>query len=240
MLKNKHYYPHPADLRNDRRMKRAMKDFPGAVGYGVIVWLFERLRCENNFEFPFEDLDLLSDELDVSLPILQTIIKSYDFFRIVEKNEGTIFISPLLNELMEPYLEKVEKNRIAGKISAKKRKQKQLEQLSKLSDTDSSEHMLDISSTNIKEKNRKKDKKENLFYEDLDFKSFKELFIKNYAGIFSFKLLNHNELGLLPNTVVSLKSNGYLFNELIKKDFTKEQSYKVWNYMYENRTKFIK
>ncbi|WP_321779054.1 hypothetical protein [Sulfurimonas sp.] len=113
-------------------MKRAMSDFPGGVGYGAIVILIEHLKSEPNYEYPLNDLDLLAIEFNISLPILSTIIKNYDYFDIKEDENGTQFFSPMLINLMIPYDEKVEKNRIAGKISAKKKKEKQEQQLKQL------------------------------------------------------------------------------------------------------------
>jgi len=129
-LKNKDFFPHPSNLRNDRRMKRAMKDLPGGVGYGAIVLTMERLRCEPDFSYPIEDLDLLADEFDISLPILQTVISKYGFFQI--ENEE-LLISPALNILMQPYQERKKQAQIAGRISAEKRKLKQQKQLEELS-----------------------------------------------------------------------------------------------------------
>ncbi|MDD2449611.1 MAG: DUF4373 domain-containing protein [Sulfurimonas sp.] len=131
--KNKHWFPIPADLSQDRRMRRAMNDFKGGVGYGLILLLFENLRREPNYKYPLIDLDLLAKDFDVSLPILQTIIAKYGFFEVIKDENEEFFLSPLLSELMVPYDEKVEKNRIAGLKSAKNRKEKQEEQLKQLS-----------------------------------------------------------------------------------------------------------
>ena len=121
-LTNKDYFPHPSNLRNDRRMKRVMKDFAGGVGYGAVVLLIERLRCEPDYLYPVADLDLLADEFNISLPILQTIISSYGFFDLIKKNDEEILISPILNELMQPYKNRIEQAKVAGKISASKKK----------------------------------------------------------------------------------------------------------------------
>ena len=123
-LKNKYWFAHPADLRHDRRMRRAMSDFPNGVGYGLIVLLIEHLRCQPNYSYPLQDLDLLAKEFETSLPILQTLITKYEFFEIIENEKEELFISPMLNDLMKPYDEKVEKNRLAGIKSAEKRKEK--------------------------------------------------------------------------------------------------------------------
>lgn len=159
--KNKDYWPHPANLRNDRRFRRLMKDLPGAVGYGVAVITIERLRCEPNYSYPLADLDLLADEFDISVPILQTVITKYDLFDIREEKDGEMMFSPFLDELMEPYKERIEQARIAGHISAKKRKLKQLKQLEELSLFSSTERQLNSGPTEEKrkEEKRKEEKK---------------------------------------------------------------------------------
>ena len=157
MPKNKHYWPHPSDLRNDRRVRRLMKDLPGMVGYGVAVITIERLRCEPDYSYPLADLDLLADEFAISVAILQTVISQYDLFDIRTEDDGEMVFSPLLDELMEPYIEKVQQAKRAGQISAQKRKLKQLKQLEELSHMDSDERSLNAGSTeeNRKEENRK-------------------------------------------------------------------------------------
>ncbi|MCF6340059.1 MAG: DUF4373 domain-containing protein [Sulfurimonas sp.] len=127
--KNSHFFPIPADFSQDRRMRRAMNDFKGGVGYGLIILLFENLRREPDYKYPLKDLDLLAKDFDVSLPILQTIIAKYGFFEVIKDENEEFFVSPLLSTLMIPYDEMVEKNRIAGLKSAKIRKEKQEQQL---------------------------------------------------------------------------------------------------------------
>lgn len=233
MIKNTHWWPHPADLRHDRRMKRAMHDFPGGVGYGAIVLVMEVLRCQNGFQYPMEDLDLLASELDVSLPILQTIISSYGFFKIVEEEDGKVFFSPVLNDLMIPYLEKQKKNQIAGKISAQKRKLKQEQQLYALSKLCSSEQMLDKCQTGVEQnriENRREDKKRSLL---TDFQMFKKFVLEAYKN----QVICYGPSNYSNSTAISVSGVGYLHNNVSKKDLAQEDAFAVWQWMFENQDK---
>lgn len=233
--KNTHYFPHPANLRNDRRMKRAMSDLPGGVGYGAILLLLEVLRSEPNYRYPMQDLDLLSHELGISLPILQTVVTSYDFFELKKDENEDVFISPLLNQLMEPYLQKKKQNSIAGKISAQKRKIKQDQQLYLLSQLDSSQHMSNESGTYVQENRKeKKRKEENRKEENLsisDFQTFKRFIIGKYRN----KIVCKGPADYKTSTAISLNSLGYLHNEVSRKDLKNDDAIEVWKWMFENQ-----
>lgn len=234
VIKNKHWFPHLANLRYDRRMKRAMHDLPGGVGYGAIVLIIEHLRCEPKYKYPMADLDLLADEFNISLPIMQTIINKYGFFEIIVNNNEEVFFSPLLNELMIPYDEKREKNKIAGKISAKQRKLKQEEQVYLLSQLDSTQQMLNICSTsfeqNRKEQNTKEHNIKNLSIPD--FQIFKKLIIKNFKN----KIVCTSPDGFNQHVTISLSSLGYLHNEYANKDLEPNDAKKVWEWMFNNQS----
>jgi len=235
--KHTHYIPHPANLRHDIRMKRAMRDLPGCVGYGVIVLLIEHLRCEPGYSFPMKDIDILADEFKISLPILQTVITSYGFFQIKKDENQELLISPLLNDLMAPYLEKKEKNRIAGKMSAKKRKIKQEHQLKLLSELDSSQHVLNTTSThaqqNREEYNREEYNKVKKILSIDNFSIFKKLIIKNYKN----RVVCYGPENYLDTTPIYVTELGYLKNGVNNQDFEKEEAVKIWVWMYRNQKK---
>ncbi|WP_141047185.1 Lin1244/Lin1753 domain-containing protein [Aliarcobacter cryaerophilus] len=136
----------PTNFRNGKNIKRLIKDF-SVQGYGVAVYLLETLAETDGHKYPLSDVDLLSDEMKVSVPVIQTIITSYELFEFIENDEGVIFISSKLNEWLEPYYNKVEKLKRAGKISALKKKKEQERLIKELSELDSSQHMLNICST---------------------------------------------------------------------------------------------
>ena len=85
--------------------------------------------------------------MKVSVPVINTVITSYGLFEILECDNDKLFISLQLNKWLEPYYIKVDKLSRAGKISALKKKKKQEKQLLELSQSNSNQHMFNISST---------------------------------------------------------------------------------------------
>ena len=136
----------PTNFRNSKNIKRLIKDF-NVQGYGVAVYLLETLAETYGHKYPLSDVDLLADEMKVSIPVINTVITSYGLFEILECDNGKLFISLQLNKWLEPYYIKVEKLSRAGKISALKKKKKQEKQLLELSQSNSNQHMFNISST---------------------------------------------------------------------------------------------
>uniref|UniRef100_UPI004048D28F Lin1244/Lin1753 domain-containing protein n=1 Tax=Aliarcobacter sp. TaxID=2321116 RepID=UPI004048D28F len=163
----------PSNFRHSKNMKRLIKDF-NVQGYGIAVYLMETLAETENHIYSLEDIDLLADEMKVSIPVINTVITSYGLFQIVENN-GKKFISSHLNKWLEPYYTKVENATRAGKISALRKKQTQEEQLKQLSLLDSSQRPLNDRSTinkliNKKKKEEKKEEKRSV-EEDIKFLS---------------------------------------------------------------------
>ena len=136
----------PTNFRNSKNIKRLIKDF-NVQGYGVAVYLLETLAETYGHKYPLSDVDLLADEMKVSIPVINTVITSYGLFEILECDNGKLFISLQLNKWLEPYYIKVDKLSRAGKISALKKKKKQEKQLLELSQSNSNQHMFNISST---------------------------------------------------------------------------------------------
>lgn len=131
----------PSNFRNQNSIKRLIKEF-NVQGYGVVVYLLETLSETTDHKYPINDIDLLADEMKVSVPIIRTIIENYGLFEVSEDTDGQEFFSTQLNEWLEPYYRKVKNASRAGKISALKKKKKQEEQLKKLSQYDSSQRPL--------------------------------------------------------------------------------------------------
>ena len=136
----------PTNFRNGKNIKRLIKDF-NVQGYGIAVYLLETLAETEGHQYPISDIDIIADEMKVSIPVINTVISAYGLFEIVEREDGKQFISSQLNKWLQPYYTKVEKLSRAGKISALKKKQKQEKQLKELSELDSSQHMLNICPT---------------------------------------------------------------------------------------------
>jgi hypothetical protein len=110
MDKDAFYFPHFSNARLDRKIKRVRKEL-GLEGYGIYFMILETLRDQENFSFPIEDIDLLSDEFGTSEQKIRTVILNYDLFSL-DDNEH--FFSPKLLVFLQPYLEGKEKRRVGG------------------------------------------------------------------------------------------------------------------------------
>ena len=128
----------PTNFRNQKNIKRLIKEFD-VQGYGIAVYLLETLAEADNHMYACRDIDLLADEMRVSISKIESVIINFQIFEIVTTADGQMFISSKLNKWLEPYYTIKEQRQLAGRISAQKRKIKQLEQLNLLSQIDSSE-----------------------------------------------------------------------------------------------------
>lgn len=137
----------PTNFRNTKNIKRLIKDL-NIQGYGVAIYLLETLAETQGHKYPMSDIDLLADEMKVSIPIINTVINSYELFELIEDDKGILFFSSQLNQWLEPYYRRIEQRKIAGKISLEKRKIRHEQQLLKLSQLDSTERPLNDRSTN--------------------------------------------------------------------------------------------
>lgn len=243
MSKTVPYFLFPTNFRNGKNIKRLIKDF-NVQGYGIAVYLLETLAETEGHQYPINDIDLLADEMKVSVPVINTVINAYGLFEIIEDDDGSLFISSHLNKWLEPYYKHVEQRSMAGKLSAAKRKQKQQEQLKQLeislSESDSIQRPLNDSST-INKLINKRNKEKNLSNksdekkERDNFSNFKQkLQGKEIRFTLPYPFSN-----FMKNTVIRLKSTGYLHNESISKDLTSEQAYDVWEYMFEKKEQLM-
>ena len=128
----------PTNFRSQKNVKRLIKEFD-VQGYGIAVYLLETLAETDNHMYACRDIDLLADEMRVSISKIESVIFKFQIFEIVTTADGQMFISSKLNKWLEPYYTIKEQRQLAGRISAQKRKQKQIEQLNLLSQIDSSQ-----------------------------------------------------------------------------------------------------
>jgi len=110
MNKDAYYFPHFANARHDRRVKRLRKEL-GAEGYGIYFMILEVLREQEDFSYPLQDVDLLADDFGTSEQKVDAVIKSYDLFAI---SEDHFFYSPKFIEYLKPYLDKSKRARNAA------------------------------------------------------------------------------------------------------------------------------
>lgn len=136
----------PTNFRTGKNIKRLIKEFD-IQGYGIAIYLLETLADTDNHMYAYRDIDLLADEMRVSISKIETVILSFQIFEIISTKDGQMFISSKLNKWLEPYYTVKEQRQLAGKISAQKRKQKLTEQLNLLIQIDSSQRPLDDRST---------------------------------------------------------------------------------------------
>ena len=110
MNKDAFYFPHFSNARQDRKLKRAMKQL-GIEAYAIYFMLLEVLRDQSELKYPMEDIDLLADEFGSSEQKVRTIICNYGLFKI---DDEEYFFSPKFFEYLSPYLEQKERNRLNG------------------------------------------------------------------------------------------------------------------------------
>ena len=91
----------PTNFRNGKNIKRIIKDF-NVQGYGIAVYLLETLAETEGHQYPINDIDLLADEMKVSVPVINTVINAYGLFQIIVDEDGSQFISSHLNQWQEP------------------------------------------------------------------------------------------------------------------------------------------
>ena len=111
MKKDAFYFPHFANARHDRKLKRVQKEL-GLEGYAIYFQLLEILREQLDYKYPVSDIDLLADEMGTSEPKVKAVIGNYDLFTLDEDNN---FFSIKQLYYLQPYIEKTQRARIAAK-----------------------------------------------------------------------------------------------------------------------------
>lgn len=110
MKKDAFYFPHFANARHDRKLKRVQKDL-GLEGYAIYFQLLEVLREQLDYKYPLQDVDLLADEMGTSEPKIKTVICNYDLFNLDNDNN---FFSIKQLYYLQPYIEKTQRARLAA------------------------------------------------------------------------------------------------------------------------------
>lgn len=110
MKKDAFYFPHFANARHDRKLKRVQKEL-GLEGYAIYFQLLEVLREQLDFKYPFKDIDLLADEMGTSEPKVRAVICNYDLFILDEVDN---FFSIKQIYYLQPYIEKTQRARNAA------------------------------------------------------------------------------------------------------------------------------
>ena len=66
-----------------------------------------------------------------------------------------------------------------------------------------------------------------------DLQSFKKAFIASYSG----ETFSTHSIGWQPETLFKLDNNNYIFNTVSQRIVSKDESFKIWNYLYEQSLK---
>ena len=164
------YFSHDANAKDDFKVMLLIEEL-GLEGYGIFWVLIETLREQQNYKYPLKLLSVLARKYNTTLAKLEVVVRNYHLF-IIE--DDCFFYSSSLNRRMQKMEEAIEQRVIAGKISAAKRKQNQIEQLKQLeinlSVNDSSERPLNECSTSVQQikekKNKEKEIKSSIFSSD--------------------------------------------------------------------------
>lgn len=110
MKKDAFYFPHYSNARNDRKLKRVIKDL-GIEGYAIYFMILEVLRDQPNFKYPIKDIDLLADEFGTTDAKLRVVISNYELFT-VDTNQDFFSIKQI--QYLQPYIEKSQRARDAA------------------------------------------------------------------------------------------------------------------------------
>jgi hypothetical protein len=110
MNKDAYYFPHFANARHDRKLRRVRKEL-GIEGYAIYFMTLEVLREQEDFAYPLSDLDLLADDFGTSEAKVEAIVTAYNLFDV---DADKFFYSPKLIEYLTPYLERSRRARKAA------------------------------------------------------------------------------------------------------------------------------
>lgn len=162
------YFSHDANAKDDFKVMLLIEEL-GLEGYGIFWVLIETLREQQNYKYPLKLLSVLARKYNTTLTKLEVVVRNYHLFVI---EDDCFFYSSSLNRRMQKMEEVREQRVIAGKISAAKRKQKQIEQLKQLeinlSVDDSSERPLNECYTSVQQIKEKKNKEKEIKYSSAD------------------------------------------------------------------------
>ncbi|MCG3693452.1 DUF4373 domain-containing protein [Aliarcobacter butzleri] len=169
------YFSHDANAKDDFKVMLLIEEL-GLEGYGIFWVLIETLREQQNYKYPLRLLSVLARKYNTTLAKLEVVVKNYHLFVI---EDDCFFYSSSLNRRMQKMKEAIEQRVIAGKISAAKRKQKQIEQLKQLeinlSVNDSSERPLNECSTSVQQIKENKNKEKEIKSYENEAEKFEQL-----------------------------------------------------------------
>lgn len=204
------YFSHDANAKDDFKIMLLIEEL-GLEGYGIFWVLIETLREQQNYKYPLKLLSVLARKYNTTLAKLEVVVRNYHLFEIEDE---CFFFSRSLNRRMEVMHKAIEQRKIAGQISAAKRKKKQEEQLKQLqmnlSSNDSTERPLNECLTSVQQiKEKKKKEKENK-----EKKRSVEEDIKFLSNL-RFDEIQNKSLKDLVHNFEQFESTGFTIQQLI-------------------------
>lgn len=153
------YFSHDANAMNDPKCMMLITQL-GMEGYGIFWGLVELLRQQPNYRMSLSLVPSIAARFMVSSQKIETVIRSYDLFRI---EDDQFFFSQSLRDRMSIMDQKTEMKRLAGKLggirSGESRRMKALQPY-----TGDRSSALDLLEANAKqnEAKKRKEKKGNI------------------------------------------------------------------------------
>lgn len=117
-MKDAFYFPHDSNAKDDPKCVLLVEQL-GLEGYGIYWILIETLRDQPGYKYPLALLPAIARRYNTTLEKVKTVVSNYGLFIIAEND---FFLSESLCVRMEKYDNQREKNRLAGKASAEKKK----------------------------------------------------------------------------------------------------------------------
>lgn len=236
--KEAYYFKHFYNARNDRKIKKARLQL-GIEAYAIFFMILEVLREQQDFRYPLEDLDVLADDLDVSIQKVEVIVKSYGLF-VIDENEN--FFSVAQINSLKPWIELREANRLKGIKSGIARRNKIEEDINKLSQVHSNKQRLSnglteaqllystIEYNNIKYSTQSTDNQKDYFkFIEKMRERYRGNSSKNYHPLF----FQYEELD------IAIDSLGKLYAKNKDDDLSTGKAIEIWEYIYKNQDKII-
>ena len=119
-MKESFYFSHDSNARNDVKIIK-LRRIHGFEGYGIFWCIIEMLRDAPDNKLPYQSIDDIAFNLNVSSDKLHEIINDFELFSI----ENNMFFSSRLIRNMDQYKLLKEKRSVSGKLGMEKRWTKQ-------------------------------------------------------------------------------------------------------------------
>lgn len=232
MSKNVGYFPHYINARNDRKIRKARLQL-GIESYAIYFMTLEVLREQEGFRYPLEDMDILAEDFGTTLNKIEVVVMNYGLFELDSTKE---FFSPSQIKSMQPYLEKLEHYRLMGKKSAmmkKKKMQQQIEELEKLSQSNSGQPTFNVGSTQVGTYVEQLTNNTNKLinkYTLFTFESFISHIRANYMNQLIIEILDKH---INKPIAISVSKKGYLYNLGTGEDFLGSRAKELWQSLYK-------